>query len=151
MKKLVALGLSVVSAAALAVAPTAASAEEPPTVGDVCEAIGGIDLGDLIGDADDALADAEAAVTTAETAVDEALADYVAAAVATLLAIENEDDNVADLAADMQEAFDNLVDKVVAWSDAMVAQHEARQNQFSLGLKSDLLEGLSTGLECTAD
>lgn len=148
MKKLVALGVSVLSAAAIVVGPTAAHAEEPPSIDAVCEAIGGIDLTGLLTDADGALDDANTAVNEAETAVSEALSDYVAAAVATLQAVENDDENVGDLAADMREKFDALVDEVVAWSEAMIAQYQARQEVFSLGLKTDLLEGLSTGLAC---
>jgi hypothetical protein len=153
MKKLVALGVSALSAVALTIGPpvTVAGAEEPLNIDAVCEAIGGIDLGDLIGGADDQLTDADTAVDEAETAVDEAMTDYIAAAVATLEAVDAGDEDVAHLAADMQEKFDALVDAIVSWSEAKVAQFQAQSEVFSLGLKGDLLSRLADGLACGDD
>jgi hypothetical protein len=151
MKKLLALGVSALTAAAIAFGPTVASAEEPPTIAGVCDAIGGIDLGDLLGEVDTALTDANDAVATAETDADEAMADYIAAAVATLQAVDAGDDNVGELAAEMQERFDALVDAIVGWSEAMVDQYVARQEAFTAGLQNDFLEGLTSGLDCGGD
>ncbi len=152
MKKLVALGVSALTAAAIAFGPTAATAqEEPPSIDAVCDAIEGINLGDLLEDTASAITDADEAVGEAETAADEAMTDYIAAAVATLKAVDAGDEDAGELAADMQEKFDALVDAIVGWSEAMVDQYVARQEAFTAGLQNDFLEGLGTGLECGGD
>ncbi len=149
MKKLIALGISTLTAATFAFGASPAHAEDPvdSVIGTVCDALGEVDLGTLLSDAEAAEAAANTAVDEAEADVLEALTVYVNSVVATLNAVEDDGD-VPSAETIMNANFQVLVNKVVAWSAALTNQFEAHQETFSAELKTGLLDGLNSGLEC---
>ena len=149
MKKLIAIGISTLTVATFAFGASPAHAEDPveSVIGTVCDALDEVDLGTLLGDAQDAEAAADEAVSDAEGDVLAALSDYVGSVVATLNAVEDEGD-VPSAEAIMNANFQVLVNKIVAWSTALTNQFEAHQETFSAQLKTNLLDELTDGLSC---
>jgi hypothetical protein len=149
MKKLIAIGISTLTAATFAFGAAPAHAEDPidSVIGTVCDVLGETDLGTLLADAVAAETAADAAVADAEDDVLAALTAYVNSVVATLNAVE-EDGDVPSAETIMNANFQVLVNKVVAWSAALTDQFEAHQQTFSAELQTGLLDGLTEGLTC---
>jgi hypothetical protein len=152
-KKLVALGVTAVSAASLsvgAVAPSAAHAVTLPSVGQqVCGSIPGIDanLQAALTQATNFLSTVGADLAAKQAALDRALSAYATSVVDLILAIDNHGDVLGAKSA-MDARLTDLVNAGVAWSKALAGQFGAQQALSVLQLQQHLVSQITSGLDC---
>lgn len=152
MKKLIAVGISAVSAATLtvgAVGTTAAHADDPTSAQQVCDAIPGI-LGPIVSQVLAATTNLEtvnAALSTAQDAMTAALGDYADAVVAWVNALDGTG-SVTTTQAIMDARLTDLVNKVVDWAGALTDQFDANVAVAIAQLQDGVVSQIGSGLSC---
>ena len=154
MKKLIALGVSTLSAASLVVGvvatPAAHAEEAPPLTEQVCGVVPDTltEIAAALTAATDALAAADTEVADTKSAVDDAITSYALALVDWIDAVDN-DPGVATFKEGIMNArFGDLVTTVVAWGEALTAQFNAKVEAGIQELRTTLVEKLAAGLLC---
>ena len=149
-KKIIALGISVLSAAALTfgtVGSATAAPDAESLSGLVCTGLDGMvtDLADQILSLATAVTDTGNDVTDAKTALESALNDLAPAVVAHIKAVS---DGVSSAGTGQILAGKSSIfaDKYVAAQSAMTAHFEAQRAQYITGLSNGYIDDVQTGL-----
>ncbi len=154
MKKVIALGVSALSAASLLVGVVgipAAQAEEPPTLSEqVCDLVPETltEIAGALSTATDALAAATSAVEDTKAVLDDAVVAYVVALVDWIDAVDTDPGVASSKLGVMNARFGDLVNAVVAWGEALTDQFDADVAAKIANLRGSLVDRLELGLEC---
>ena len=129
MKKIIALGVGVLSAASLVIGATASPARAEIVTEEFCEDLAGIltTVGDQLTAVTETLGTADDALETARGDLNSAIGEWVTAAVNLVKAADAGEDTRVQEAAYVVET-EQLLDAGAAWSQAKVDQYNAQTN-----------------------